>query len=67
MAVKKETMELVSFAVQLKVIVILTMIVMANFCVEKITAKAMTVQVKILIMDQVVQIAVLILKIRWPR
>ena len=50
-AVKKETMELVSFAVQMKVIVILTMIVMANFCVEKITAKAMTVQVKILIMD----------------
>ena len=50
-AVKKETMESVFFAVKMKVIVILTMIVMVNFCVEKITAKAMTVQVKILIMD----------------
>ena len=51
-------MESVSFAVKMKVIVILTMIVMANFCVEEITAKAITVQVK-----QVVQIAVLIQKI----
>ena len=49
--VKKQTMELVTFAVKMKVIVILTMIVMVNFCVEKITVKAMNVQVLILIMD----------------
>ena len=50
-AKKKETMESVTFAVKMKVIVLLTLIVMVNFCVEKITAKAITVQVKILITD----------------